>query len=102
MAKALNSKNLLALRPERLADLLIEVTKGRADLQHRLRLKLSGHQGPEDVARGLRKRYAAIRQAKGHISRKTHRAFAKQIGSFLALIETTVAPADPALGFDLF
>ena len=33
MAKALNKKNLLALGPERLADLLLEVTKGRADMQ---------------------------------------------------------------------
>lgn len=62
MAKALNSKNLSALGPERLADLLIEVTKGRADLQRRLRSELNAAQGPEDVARDLRKRYAALRQ----------------------------------------
>ncbi|MDB6455214.1 DUF6880 family protein [Falsirhodobacter sp. 20TX0035] len=99
-AKALNKKNLLVLGPDRLADLLMEVTKGRADLQRRLRLELSAHQGPEDVARDIRKRYASLRQAKGYLSRKTHRTFAKEIRSLIALIEG-LAPVDPALAFDL-
>ncbi|MCJ8140016.1 DUF6880 family protein [Falsirhodobacter halotolerans] len=101
MAKALNTKNLVPLGAARLADLLMEVTKGRADLQRRLRLELSAHQGPEDVARDLRKRYAAIRQAKGYIPRKTHRTLAKELRSFLALIDGTIAPANPDLAFDL-
>ncbi|WP_435170167.1 DUF6880 family protein [Falsirhodobacter sp. 1013] len=100
-AKALNKKNLSVLGTDRLAELLIEVTKGRADLQRRLRLELSAHQGTEDVTRDLRKRYASIRQAKGYLSRKTHRTFAKEIRSFVALIETVVAPTDPTLAFEL-
>ncbi|MFJ1292615.1 DUF6880 family protein [Paracoccus yeei] len=99
--KALNAKNLLALGPARLADLLIEVTKGRADLQRRLRLELSAHQGSDDVTRDIRKRYASIRQARGYLSRKTHRTFAKEIGSLIVLVETRVAPAAPALAFEL-
>ncbi|WP_136684250.1 DUF6880 family protein [Falsirhodobacter xinxiangensis] len=101
MAKALNKKNLLALGPDRLAELLLEVTKGRADAQRRLRLELSAHSGAEDVARDIRKRYASIRLAKGYLSRKTHRTFAKEIRSLIALIEQGVAPGDPGLGFDL-
>ncbi|MDH2328182.1 hypothetical protein QCN27_15025 [Cereibacter sp. SYSU M97828] len=101
MAKALNKKNLLALGPDRLADLLIEVTKGRADMQRRLRLELSAHAGPEDVARDIRKRYASIRLARGYLSRKTHRAFAKEIRSIVALIEQGVAPTDPGAAFEL-
>lgn len=100
-AKALNTKNLLALGPDRLAELLIEVTKGRADLQRRLRLELSAHQGSEDVGRDIRKRYASIRQAKGYLSRKTHRAFAKEIRSMIALMETRVAPSEPEAVFHL-
>ncbi|WP_128253736.1 DUF6880 family protein [Falsirhodobacter deserti] len=100
-AKALNAKNLLALGPDRLAELLIDVTKGRADLQRRLRLELSAHQGSEDVTRDIRKRYASIRQARGYLSRKTHRTFAKEIRSLIALIETRVAPAAPVLAFEL-
>lgn len=100
-AKVLNKKNLTALGAERLADLLMEVTKGKADLQRRVRLELSAHQGPDDVARDIRKRYASIRQAKGYLSRKTHRNFAKEIRSLIALVDTTVAPADPNAAFDL-
>lgn len=101
MAKALNKNNLLALGPERLAELLLEVTKGRADMQRRLRLELSAHQGADDVAHDIRKRYASIRQAKGYLSRKTHRTFAKEIRSLITLIEQGVAQNDANLAFEL-
>lgn len=100
-AKALNKKNLTALGADRLAELLIEVTKGKADLQRRVRLELSAHQGADDVARDIRKRYASIRQAKGYLSRKTHRNFAKEIRSMIVLVDTSVAPSDPNAAFDL-
>lgn len=98
---ALNKKNLETLGAQRLAELLIEVTKGRAVLQRRLRLELSVQQGAEEAARDVLKRFAAIRQARGFISRRTLRGFAKELTGIIELIETRIAPEAPQQAFDL-
>ncbi|OCX65752.1 hypothetical protein BFP70_06295 [Thioclava sp. SK-1] len=99
--KTLNVKNLAALGAEPLAALLIEVTKGNAAQQRRVRMELSAHQGPEEVALDLRKRFAAIRQAKGRIPRKTRKTFAKELHGHIALIADKISGPAPDEGFDL-
>lgn len=99
--KALNAKNLMALGPERMAELLVEVTKGSAALQRRLRLELSAHMGPEEAVRDVRKRFATIRQAKGFIARKYRRNFTKELASLVTLIENPIASQAPDDAFDL-
>ena len=49
--KTLNTANLAALGAERLAELLIEISTGSADMKRRLRLELSHNLGPAELAR---------------------------------------------------
>ena len=99
--KALNQKNLITLGPERLAALLIEVTKGNAAAQRRLRMELSAGQGHDEIAHDLRKRFAAIRQAKGRIPRKTRGSLGKELHAMIALIDTQITPEAPSEACDL-
>ena len=50
----LNTKNLAALGPERLAALLIDLSTGDEAMKRRLRLELAGAAGPADAAREIR------------------------------------------------
>ena len=65
--KTLNTVNLAALGAERLAELLIEVSTGSADMKRRLRLELSHNLGPAELARDVRKRLVTIRRAKSYV-----------------------------------
>ena len=58
--KTLNAKNLEALGPERLAELLIEISRGNAAAQRRLRLELAGAASPADMAQEIRKRLTTL------------------------------------------
>ncbi len=49
--KALNVRNLEALGAERLAELLIEISKGRTVARRLLRLELAGTEGTAELAR---------------------------------------------------
>lgn len=102
MAKTpLNKKNLEALGADRLADLLLEVVVGNAALQRRVRMELSADQGPDEVARDIRKRFAALRRATGHLDYKRRRALAKELADIIALIGSRIAPIAPNEAFDL-
>jgi hypothetical protein len=56
----LNAKNLEALGAPRLAELLMEISKGDAAIKRHLRLELASLQSPGDVAREVRKRLKTI------------------------------------------
>src|ERR1700675_1603922 len=64
---ALNAKNLEALGPARLAELLIELSTGNAAAKQRLRLALAGAQSPGELAREVRKRLAAIARSRSFV-----------------------------------
>lgn len=89
---SLTKKNLVPLGAERLADLLLEVTKGSAALQRRVRLELSASQGAAEVMQDVRKRYGSLRRATGRVSWRKRRVLAKELGDILGLIEAHVAP----------
>ncbi|MGO4907690.1 DUF6880 family protein [Pseudorhodobacter sp. W20_MBD10_FR17] len=98
---SLTKKNLVPLGAERLADLLLEVTKGSAALQRRVRLELSANQGAEEVVLDLRKRYGALRRATGRVSWRKRRVLAKELGDLIGLIEAHVVPEAPDDAFEL-
>jgi hypothetical protein len=54
--KTLNTDNLEALGAKKLADLLIEVSTGSADIKRRLRLELSHNLGASELVHAIRKR----------------------------------------------
>ena len=65
--KTLNAKNLEGLGAERLAELLIEISRGNAAAQRRLRLELAGAASPADMAQEIRKRLTAIARSRSFV-----------------------------------
>ena len=99
--KPLNKKNLEALGPEVLAELLMDAIRGDAARQRRVRLALSSEQSPMEVAADIRKRLVQIRRAKSWISTRTQRTLAKELNGLIEVILNRIAPKDTDLGFDL-
>ena len=99
--KALNKKNLVALGPDALADLLLEVVKGDAARQRQVRLALSADNCPQEAAAEVRKRFASIRRAQRFISWKAQRTLAKELTDLIGIIETRIAPEAPDTAFEL-
>ena len=71
--KTLNTRNLEALGAERLAELLIEICKGRPAARRLLRLELAGALGTAELAREVRHRMATIRRSRAVIDSRRRR-----------------------------
>jgi hypothetical protein len=98
--KTLNARNLERLGAARLAELLIEIADTTA-AKRRLRVELAGSFGPAEVARDVRRRLAAIRQAGGMLSRKRMAGVVAELEQHWSAIATLVTPQDPRLALDL-
>ena len=92
---ALNAKNLEALGPERLAELLIEISTGNAAAKRRLRLELAGAQSPGELAKEVRKRLATIGRSRSFVDWQGIRSLADDLETQRRAIVEKVATADP-------
>ncbi|PYG27205.1 DUF6880 family protein [Pelagimonas varians] len=99
--KTLNAENLARLGADRLAELMIEVSTGSADIKRRLRLELSHNLGAQELGRDVRKRLVTLRRAKSTIGWRKRKAFFKDLHTQADMITARIAPEDPALGLDL-
>ena len=99
--KTLNKANLEALGADRLAELLIEVSTGSADIKRRLRLELSHNLGPEELARDVRKRLVSIRRSKSFVGWRKRKALVKDLGTQAEMITAKIAPDAPTEAFEL-
>lgn len=99
--KTLNKTNLAALGADRLADLLIEVSTGSADIKRRLRLELSHNLGASDLAHEVRKRLVALRKSTSFVGWRKRKALIKDLDTQAAMITDKIAPEDPTAAFDL-
>ena len=99
--KTLNSANLEALGAERLADLLMEVSAGSADIKRRLRFELVHNLGASELAHEVRKRLASLRKSKSYVGWRKRKAFIKDLDIQLSMITDKIAPNEPTLAFDL-
>ena len=97
----LNADNLAALGAERLADLMLEITKGNAGAKRRLRLELAGEAGTGDVAREIRKRLSAIARSRSFVDWQGRNAFAADLDMQRQAIVGQVGPTDPKAAFEL-
>lgn len=100
-SKTLNAKNLEALGSGKLAELLIEVTTGNAVAQRRLRLELAGNAGPDEAAREIGKRLAAISRSKTYVDWQKVKPLMVDLNAQYAAILGKVAPTDPRTAFQL-
>jgi hypothetical protein len=97
----LNAKNLEALGPERLAELLIEISAGNAAARRRLRLELAGARSPSELAKEVRKRLTVIARSRSSVDWRGVRALADDLDIQRRAIVETVAKADPQEALDL-
>ncbi len=99
--KTLNAKNLQALGPRRLAELLIEIGEGDPAVKRRLRLELAGRESPVAVAREIRKRLASLARARSFVDWRKIRSLADDLQMHRQAIVDKVAKQDPSEGVDL-
>ena len=99
--KTLNAANLEALGAAALAELLLEISKGDAAAQRRLRLALAGRAGSADAARAVLQRLASINRAKTRLGWRKIKPFAAELELQRRAILDVIAPTDPREAFDL-
>jgi hypothetical protein len=99
--KTLNKDNLSALGAERLADLLLEVSIGSAEIKRRLRLEISHNLGPAELARDIRKRLVSLRKSTSFVSWRKRKSLIKDLTTQLDMITDKIAPEEPREAFDL-
>lgn len=99
--KALNHANLAALGADRLADLLLEVSKGSADAKRRLRLELSHDLGAAELGRDIRKRLVSLWRSTSFVGWRKRKTLIKDLQTQVHMITDKVGPSDPTLAFDL-
>ena len=99
--KTLNKTNLTALGPSKLADLLLEVSTGSAEIKRRLRLELSHQLGPAELGRDVRKRLVAIRKSKTYAGWRKRKSLVKDLQTQANMICDKIAVDDPTLALEL-
>ena len=90
----LNAKNLEALGVERLAALLIDISKGSAANKRRLRIELAGMQSGEEVAREVTKRLSFIDRSQAKIGWRRVKALKSDLDTQRRVIAETIAGID--------
>ena len=90
--KTVTLDNLMALGPERLAVILVELADGNAEVKRRLRLELAAQTGGNIIAAEIGKRLAALRSARSFIDWQRRRDFVRDLDLQRAMIVDRVTP----------
>ena len=98
--KTLNRSNLEALGTERLAELLIEISRGNATIKRRLRLELAGAESPVELASEIRKRLATIARSRSFVDWQNRKSLVDDLEAQRRAI-VDVAKRMPVEGLDL-
>tara|TARA_B100000767_G_scaffold23641_1_gene20937 strand:+ start:1213 stop:2640 length:1428 start_codon:yes stop_codon:yes gene_type:complete len=99
--KTLNKSNLIELGPNKLAELLLEVSTGSSDIKRRLRLELSFQISPNELGKDVRKRLVAIRKSKSYAGWRKRKSLVKDLQTQVDMICNKVAVDNPTLGLEL-
>jgi hypothetical protein len=98
---SLNAKNLEALGPARLAELLLQHTEGNAAARRALRLALAEQRGPLEMAQEVRKRLAAVERSSSWMDQKRRDALLADLDRQRQAIAGPIAAHDPDLAVEL-
>jgi len=99
--KALTPETLEALGPAKLASLLMDLAEADSDVEKRLRLALAAAEGPEAVAKQVRKRFSALRRSTRFLDWHQTRPLARELDDLTQVITDDIAPAAPELALEL-
>lgn len=97
----LDRQSLIALGPERLADLLLELAGNDAALKRQLRLAVASGTSPADAAALVRERLAAIQRSRTFLDWQKIKPLAKDLASQRLAITGPIARQDPAIALAL-
>ena len=98
---SLNAKNLEALGPARLAELLLQHTEGNAAARRALRLALAEQRGPLEMAQEVRKRLAAVERSGSWLDQKRRDALLADLDRQRQAMVGPIAAHDPDLAVEL-
>src|SRR5271166_2369688 len=99
--KTVTLDNVVALGPERLAAILVELADGDAEIKRRLRLELAAQTGDDTIATVISKRLTALRSARSFVDWQQRRDFVKGLDLQRAMIVDRVAQTRADLALDL-
>jgi hypothetical protein len=97
----LNVKSLEALGPERLARLLMDISKGKPALKRQLRMALAASKGGKTLIASVRKRLGELGRSKSFIDWNKAKAFTAEIDELRRMIFEEVGRDHPAEAIDL-
>lgn len=99
---ALSAKNLQRLGAERLAELLMEVSRGDAAAKRYLRLALAEAASPNDLGPMARKRMREIARSSAWIEGDKRKALRADLAMLISTISEKIAVRAPTDAFELF
>ena len=99
--KTVTTDNLVALGPERLAAILVELADGDAKIKRRLRLEMAAQAGDDTIAAEISKRFTSLRSARSFVDWQQRRDFVKGLDLQRAMIVDRVAQTRADLALDL-
>jgi len=97
----LNVKSLEALGPERLARLLMDISKGKPALKRQLRMALAASKGGKTLIASVRKRLGELGRSKSFIDWNKAKAFTAEIEDLRRIIFEDVGREHPDDAIDL-
>ena len=97
----LNTKNLEALGSPRLAELVLELVEGDAAAKRRARAELFVAVGPNEAAKFISKRLAAIRGAKSDLDKDQDIILGKELEGYRRMISERIGVQYPEIGLEL-
>lgn len=98
---ALSAKSLEALGPERLAQLLMDISKGKPALKRQLRMALAASKGGKTLITSVRKRIGELGRSHSFIDWNKAKAFTAEIEDLRRIIFEDVGKDHPADAIDL-
>ncbi|HZW16256.1 MAG TPA: hypothetical protein VFF66_08385 [Brevundimonas sp.] len=98
--KTLNTGNLAALGPERLAGMLVEVAAADAVWKRRLKMELAAEIGAPDLAFEIDKRLTALAAARTRVSWRKRPELIRDLQALRRMIVDRLAGQDARLGLD--
>jgi hypothetical protein len=98
---ALTSQTLIALGPERLAELLLELAGSDPAIKRRIRLAVANATSPQDAVAQVRQRLGTIGRSRSFLERQQRRAVLQELTLQLEAITGPIAQAEPAAAREL-
>jgi len=98
---AQNPQTLIALGPERLAELLLELAGSDPAIKRRIRLAVANATSPQDAVALVRQRLATIARSRSFLEREQRRAVLQELTLQLEAITGPIAQAEPRAAREL-